>query len=172
MNHDEILREALRVASNEKDIPLIEVLHQNLAHMTVSLKEIETRMLRVVGKLNRLNITDTETFLLPIAESVATLKLSIQKTQKSIDDFYNKSLYTLDLSIDSSEIEIDEVGRRIIKSLSAADLKIMIEEYNEKYGKPRFVSGVIFWNNNKTTYCFSIYKNDEPFDIRSIEDIN
>ena len=171
MDHDAILKEALRVASNKKDIPLIETLHQNLAHMTVSLKEVETRMLRVVGKLNRLNITDKESFLLPLAESVATLKLSIQKTQKSIDNFYNKGLYTLDLSIDSSEIEIDETGRRIIKSLSADDIKEMIKEYNEKYGKPRFVSGVIFWIDNKTTYCFSIYKNDEPFDVRSLEDI-
>tara|TARA_B100001287_G_C22635070_1_gene507122 strand:- start:712 stop:1230 length:519 start_codon:yes stop_codon:yes gene_type:complete len=171
MDHDAILKEALRVAKNKEDIPLIETLHQNISHMTVSLKEVETRMLRVVGKLNRLNISDTETFLLPLAESVSTLKLSIQKTQKSIDEFYNKSIYTVDLSIDSSKEEQDCDGRKIIRNLSCDEVKRMINEYSIKYGKPKFISGVVLWIFNKTTYCFSVYKNDEPLDLRSIDDL-
>ena len=50
VNHDEILKKAEGEAKSEDDVPRIETLHQNVAHMTVALKELEGRRVRVANK--------------------------------------------------------------------------------------------------------------------------
>ena len=84
MNHHEILEIAKKQASNPKDVPKVETLHQNLAHMTVALKEVETRLLRVTNKMNRLKVEDRDIFLVPLAECVAMLKSKIQDTEAAL----------------------------------------------------------------------------------------
>ncbi len=87
MNHHEILEIAKKQASNPKDVPKVETLHQNLAHMTVALKEVETRLLRVTNKMNRLKVEDRDAFLVPLAECVAVLKNKIQDTEKALSQY-------------------------------------------------------------------------------------
>tara|TARA_B100001057_G_scaffold465472_1_gene521647 strand:- start:214 stop:480 length:267 start_codon:yes stop_codon:yes gene_type:complete len=87
MNHHEILETANKQASNPKDVPKIETLHQNLAHMTVALKEVETRLLRVTNKMNRLKVEDRNAFLVPLAECVAVLKNKIRDTEEALLKF-------------------------------------------------------------------------------------
>ena len=87
MNHHEILETAKKQASNPSDVPKIETLHQNLAHMTVALKEVETRLLRVTNKMNRLKVEDRDIFLVPLAECVAVLKNKIQDTEKALTQY-------------------------------------------------------------------------------------
>ena len=87
MNHHEILEIAKKQASNPQDVPKIETLHQNLAHMTVALKEVETRLLRVTNKMNRLKVEDRDVFLVPLAECVAVLKNKIKDTEEAITQY-------------------------------------------------------------------------------------
>ena len=87
MNHHEILEIAKKQASDPKDVPKIETLHQNLAHMTVALKEVETRLLRVTNKMNRLKVEDRDAFLIPLAECVAVLKNKIKDTEEAITQY-------------------------------------------------------------------------------------
>tara|TARA_B100000927_G_scaffold283644_1_gene271628 strand:+ start:1078 stop:1341 length:264 start_codon:yes stop_codon:yes gene_type:complete len=87
MNHHEILEIAKKQASNPQDVPKIETLHQNLAHMTVALKEVETRLLRVTNKMNRLKVEDRDVFLVPLAECVAVLKSKIQDTEDTLSQY-------------------------------------------------------------------------------------
>ena len=87
MNHHEILETARKQASNPSDVPKIETLHQNLAHMTVALKEVETRLLRVTNKMNRLKVKDRDIFLVPLAECVAVIKNKIQDTEKALNQY-------------------------------------------------------------------------------------
>ena len=87
MNHHEILELAKRQASNPQDVPKIETLHQNLAHMTVALKEVESRLLRVTNKMNRLKVEDRDVFLVPLAECVAVLKNKIRDTEVALTQY-------------------------------------------------------------------------------------
>ena len=87
MNHHEILEIAKKQASNPKDVPKVETLHQNLAHMTVALKEVETRLLRVTNKMNRLKVEDRDAFLVPLAECVAVLKNKIQDKEEALSRY-------------------------------------------------------------------------------------
>ena len=87
MNHHEILKIAERQAKDPKDVPKIETLHQNLAHMTVALKEVETRLLRVTNKMNRLKVKDREIFLVPLADCVAKLKNNIKRTEEALNQY-------------------------------------------------------------------------------------
>ena len=87
MNHHEILERAKKQASNPKDVPRIETLHQNLAHMTVALKEVETRLLRVTNKMNRLKVEDRDAFLIPLAKCVAILKSQIKDTESTLNQY-------------------------------------------------------------------------------------
>ena len=87
MNHHQILEIAKKQASNPKDVPKVETLHQNLAHMTVALKEVETRLLRVTNKMNRLKVKDRDAFLIPLAECVAVLKNKIKETETALNQY-------------------------------------------------------------------------------------
>ena len=87
IDHYKILATAVKNAENSDDVPLVETLHQNIAHMTVSLKEVETRMIRVVNKMNRLGVSDRDKFVLPLANSVATLKEMILITENYLNDY-------------------------------------------------------------------------------------
>ena len=87
LDHKKILQEAINQAKNPDDIPKVETLHQNLAHMTVALKELETRLIRVTGKMNRLNIDERDDFVVPLAECVSIIKIKITKTKDSINKF-------------------------------------------------------------------------------------
>ena len=89
IDHEEILDTAIKSAADPSDVPLVETLHQNIAHMTVALKEVETRMIRVVNKMNRLGITETDQFVLPLTTSVATLKAMILETERHLEYYSN-----------------------------------------------------------------------------------
>ena len=91
MKHKEILEKAKSHAKNPKDIPKIETLHQNLSHMTVALKEVETRLLRVTGKMNRLGIENRDKFINGLAECVAVLCKNISLTEEYINSFYERN---------------------------------------------------------------------------------
>ena len=85
VNHDEILSTAKRSASNPEDVPKLETLHQNIAHMTVALKELETRLLRVINKTNRLGIENSDDFVLPLVNCIDIIKAMINESEKSIE---------------------------------------------------------------------------------------
>ena len=87
MNHKQILEKARKLAVNPGDVVKIETLHQNLAHMTVALKEVETRLLRVVNKTNRHKIADSEPYCLPLAKCVEVLKAQILETNKYLEAY-------------------------------------------------------------------------------------
>ncbi len=89
IDHEEILDTAIKSAADPSDVPLVETLHQNIAHMTVALKEVETRMIRVINKMNRLGITETDQFVLPLTTSVATLKAMILETERHLEYYSN-----------------------------------------------------------------------------------
>tara|TARA_Y100000114_G_C11729634_1_gene312844 strand:+ start:86 stop:361 length:276 start_codon:yes stop_codon:yes gene_type:complete len=82
MDHKEILEKAKKQASNPNDVVKIETLHQNLAHMIVALKEVETRLLRVVNKTNRHKIENSNPYCLPLARCVETIKKEIKQTKE------------------------------------------------------------------------------------------
>ena len=87
LNHEKILQEAISQSKIPSDVPKVETLHQNLAHMTVALKELETRLIRVTNKMNRLKIVDRDKFVVPLAECVLVIKNKINETEKSISKF-------------------------------------------------------------------------------------
>ncbi len=87
MNHKKILEKAKKQASNPSDVVKIETLHQNLAHMTTALKEVETRLLRVVNKTNRHKIENSELYCAPLAKCVATIKKQILQTKKQLKKY-------------------------------------------------------------------------------------
>ena len=86
-DHRKILEHAKKYANNPDDIPKIETLHQNICHMTVALKEVETRLIRVANKMKRLNIEEDETFMLPLAKCVSILKEQIEISKKELERF-------------------------------------------------------------------------------------
>ena len=89
MNHKEILEKARRLASKPDDVVKIETLHQNLAHMTVALKEVETRLIRVVNKTNRHKIEDSELYCVPLAKCVEAIKSQILETTRYLEKYDN-----------------------------------------------------------------------------------
>ena len=86
-DHEAILSKAKECAKIPEDIPKIETLHQNICHMTVALKEVETRLFRVANKMRRLNIEEDETFMLPLVKCIATLKEQIEASRKELERF-------------------------------------------------------------------------------------
>lgn len=89
MNHKEILEKARKQASKPENVVKIETLHQNLAHMTVALKEVETRLLRVVNKTNRHRIENSEIYCVPLARCVETIKAQILETRVYLEKYDN-----------------------------------------------------------------------------------
>ena len=87
LNHDEILSTAKRSAANPEDVPKIETLHQNISHMTVALKELETRLLRVVNKANRLGIENSDDFVLPLVNCIDIIKAMISETENKLNNY-------------------------------------------------------------------------------------
>ena len=90
IDHDDILTKAKQSALNPEDVPKIETLHQNIAHMTIALKELETRMIRVINKMNRLEISDNDEFILPLVDSVSIIKAMIKETNNSLNKYYQQ----------------------------------------------------------------------------------
>jgi hypothetical protein len=91
MNHKEILEKAKKQASNPSDVVKIETLHQNLAHMTIALKEVETRLIRVVNKTNRHKIENNDPYCVPLAKCVDIIKKQIKQTKEYLKryDYFN-----------------------------------------------------------------------------------
>tara|TARA_B100000212_G_C27359231_1_gene527402 strand:+ start:465 stop:737 length:273 start_codon:yes stop_codon:yes gene_type:complete len=87
MNHKEILEKARKQASKPENVVKIETLHQNLAHMTVALKEVETRLLRVVNKTNRHRIENSEIYCVPLAKCVEAIKEQIFETHQYLKSY-------------------------------------------------------------------------------------
>ena len=62
--------------------------------------------------------------------------------------------------------------RNLLKDLNISGVNELLEEYTQKFGSPRFVAGMILWiDKNNDTYCFSVYKNSKPIDIKSLDDL-
>tara|TARA_B100001057_G_scaffold500597_1_gene616561 strand:+ start:1157 stop:1417 length:261 start_codon:yes stop_codon:yes gene_type:complete len=78
--------------------------------------------------------------------------------------------YTIDFTSDVIRGAHNLGTRNLLKDLSLAEVNALIEEYTQKFGSPRFVAGMILWiDKNNDTYCFSIYKNGECFDVTSLD---
>lgn len=87
MNHKEILEKAKKQASNPADVVKIETLHQNLAHMIVALKEVETRLIRVANKTSRHKIENSDPYCIPLAKCVETIKKQIKQTKEYLKKY-------------------------------------------------------------------------------------
>lgn len=62
--------------------------------------------------------------------------------------------------------------RNLIKDLSLETVSSFIRDYIDKFGEPKIVMGTLLWINNVgDNYLMSIYKNEKPFDIKSLSDI-
>ena len=82
------------------------------------------------------------------------------------------NVYTVDFTSDIIRGTNNLGTRNLLKELSLAEVNSLVEEYTQKFGSPRFLAGMILWiDKNNDTYCFSIYKNDEPFNITSLNDL-
>ena len=82
VDHDEILKKAEEGAKSEDDVPRIETLHQNVAHMPVALKELEGRRVRVANKHK-----DDKEFL---KKALDTLDEEIEVIKKNIEEVENQ----------------------------------------------------------------------------------
>ena len=97
IDHEDILNIAIKSAADPRDVPLVETLHQNIAHMTIALKEVETRAIRVINKMNRLGIEEVDQCVLPLINSVTTLKEMIAETEGYLNHYSsNKCLVSYD----------------------------------------------------------------------------
>lgn len=85
MNHEQILKIAREQADDPAKVPMVETLHQNIAHMTVALKEVECRLIRVVNKMNRFKVNDDSQYTEPLAKCVSMIKSSILDTQLHLE---------------------------------------------------------------------------------------
>ena len=82
------------------------------------------------------------------------------------------NIYTIDFTSDIIRGAHNLGTRNLIKDLSLAEVNALIEEYTQKLGSPRFVAGMILWiDKTNDTYCFSIYKSGERFDVTSLDDL-
>jgi len=84
IDHHSILKIAKKQATNPDQTVKIETLHQNIAHLTSCLKELETRSIRVVNKFNKHSIENYDSILLPLCKSIESLNLSLEETQNQI----------------------------------------------------------------------------------------
>lgn len=83
------------------------------------------------------------------------------------------NVYTIDATSDVIRGGENLGTRDIIKDLTILEVKALIEENIQKFGRPRFLAGMILWiNDSNDTFCFSIYKNSEAFNITSLADIS
>jgi len=87
LDHKKILQEAINQAKNPDDIPKVETLHQNLAHMIVALKEVETRLIRVANKTSRHKIENSDPYCIPLAKCVETIKKQIKQTKEYLKKY-------------------------------------------------------------------------------------
>ena len=85
VDHDKILKKAEVGAKSEDDVPRIETLHQNVAHMTIALKELETRRLRVANK-HKNDGKFLKQSLEGLDEEIEIIKKNIEETEKQIED--------------------------------------------------------------------------------------
>ena len=82
------------------------------------------------------------------------------------------NIYMIDFTSDIIRGANNLGTRNLLKDLSLAEVNALIEEYTQKFGSPRFVAGMILWiDKNNDTYCFSIYKNGECFNVTSLDDL-
>lgn len=83
-----------------------------------------------------------------------------------------RNLYTVDFASDIIRGSNNLGTRNLLKELNFEEVNRLIEEYTQKFGNPRFLAGMILWiDKNNDTYCFSIYKDGQRFDITSLDDL-
>ena len=85
VDHDEILKKAEMGAKSEDDVPRIETLHQNVAHMTIALKELEGRRVRVANK-HKSDKKFLKKVLQSFDEEIDLIKKNIQEIEKQIEE--------------------------------------------------------------------------------------
>ena len=82
-----------------------------------------------------------------------------------------QDVYTIDFTSDIIRGANNLGTRNLLKDLSLTEVNALIEEHTKKFGSPRFLAGMILWvDKNNDTYCFSIYKDGECFDVTSLDD--
>ena len=57
--------------------------------MTIALKEVETRLLRVTNKANRHKFEDKEQYCVPLAKCIEVIKKQISETQQYLKIYDN-----------------------------------------------------------------------------------
>jgi len=85
VDHDEILDKSKGAAKTEDDVSRIETLHQNIAHMTIALKELETRRLRVANK-HKSDRKFLKKALEGLDEEIEIIKKNIEEAEKQIEE--------------------------------------------------------------------------------------
>tara|TARA_B100001758_G_C18126974_1_gene461798 strand:+ start:174 stop:458 length:285 start_codon:yes stop_codon:yes gene_type:complete len=86
VDHLKILVEAEKQARRPEDVPRIETLHQNVAHLTVALKELETRLIRVTNKVRRHKIADSDPLTVPLAKAISSIRNQLDATLVAVGE--------------------------------------------------------------------------------------
>ena len=77
-------------------------------------------------------------------------------------------VYNIDLATDIIRGRHNFGERRLIENLSLDQVKSYVNEYNNKFGDPINVAGMLVWGDNNDSYCLSIYKNNKAFELQFI----
>lgn len=81
-------------------------------------------------------------------------------------------MYTIDCSSDVIRGRNNLGNRHLIENLTKNDVITLIKENSRKFGKPKYLSGMILWSNNRNdTFCFSVYKDNKCLNVTSLEDL-
>ena len=87
VDHDGILERVRGLVSGEENVVSLETLYQNVEHMKIALREVESRMERVVNKLERYGIGDDGYLLGSLERCVNILEYEISASEKKIERF-------------------------------------------------------------------------------------
>lgn len=75
-----------------------------------------------------------------------------------MNDFYN-----IDFASDVIRGRHNFGERKLIENLTLDQVKCFVKEYNDSFGKPHNVAGMLIWSSLSDSYSLSIYKNNLPF---------
>ena len=75
-------------------------------------------------------------------------------------------VYHIDLATDIIRGQHNFGERRLIEDLSLDQVKDYVNEYNDNFGTPTNVAGMLVWVDKHDSYCLSIYKNNKAFELQ------
>ena len=80
--------------------------------------------------------------------------------------------YTVDISSDVIRGVHNLGSRSLVKNMSFKTIKSFIQDYIDKFGKPKIIMGALIWTNDVgDNYMISVYKNEEAFEIKDLSGI-